>query len=97
VLESITMTGRSIGQLHTQLCSKNGMDRDSFEELMGAMARAGLVRLVEAVFEKDGKQIPFRKASLTRDGGDVEEHTPIELLIRGTAVTAGGPKSRRKK
>lgn len=97
VLESITMTGRSIGQLHTQLCSKNGMDRDSFEELMGAMARAGLVRLVEAVFEKDGRQIPFRKASLTRDGGDVDEDTPIELLIRGTAVVSKHSKGRRKK
>ena len=36
---------------------------------MGAMARAGLVRLVDSVFEKDGKQIPFRMASLTGDGG----------------------------
>jgi len=92
VLESITMTGRSIGQLHTQLCSKNGMDRDSFEELMGAMARAGLVRLVDSVFEKDGKQIPFRKASLTRDGGDVEEDTPLELSIRGMAEVVGAKK-----
>src|SRR6202050_4788744 len=49
------------------LCSKNGLDRDAFEELMGAMARSGLVRLVDSVFEKDGKTIPFRKASLTRD------------------------------
>ena len=97
VLDSITMTGRSIGQLHTQLCSKNGMDRDSFEELMSAMARAGLVRLVESVFEKDGRQIPFRKASLTRDGGDVDEDTPIELSIRGMATVAGASKSRRKK
>jgi len=97
VLDSITMTGRSIGQLHTQLCSKNGMDRDSFEELMSAMARAGLVRLVESVFEKDGKQIPFRKASLTRDGGDVDEDTPIELSIRGMATVAGASKGRRKK
>ncbi len=97
VIESITMTGRSIGQLHTQLCSKNGMDRDSFEELMGAMARAGLVRLVEASFEKDGRQIPFRKASLTRGGGDVDEDTPIELLIRGSAVISGDAMRRRKK
>ena len=32
----------SVGKLHTELCAKNGMDRDAFEELMGAMARAGL-------------------------------------------------------
>ena len=62
------------------------MDRDSFEELMGAMARAGLVKLVESVFEKDGKQIPFRKASLTRDAEYVDEETPLELSIRGPVI-----------
>ncbi len=97
VLDSITMTGRSVGQLHTQLCSGNGMDRDAFEELMGAMARAGLVKLVEAVFEKDGKQIPFRKVSLTRDGGDLDEDTPIELEIRGMADPTKGVGAGRRK
>ncbi len=98
VLDSITMTGRSIGQLHTQLCSKNGMDRDSFEELMGALARAGFVKLVESVFEKDGKQIPFRKASITREGEELKEDTPLDLSIRGTLETAKAEtKGRRKK
>ena len=94
VLDSITMSGRSLGQLHTQLCAKNGMDRDSFEELMGAMARAGWVRLIDSVFEKDGKQIPFRKASITREGEAVDEDTPLELSIRGMAV-AGAKTSGR--
>ncbi len=58
------MNRKSVGKLHTELCGKNGMDRDGFEELMGAMARSGLVRLEDSVFEKDGKQIPFRYASL---------------------------------
>ena len=82
VVDSLRGDGRSLGKLHTELCSKNGMDRDSFEELMGAMARAGLVRLLDTVFEKDGKQIPFRKASLARDGEDAVEDTPLELSIR---------------
>ncbi len=97
VLESITMTGRSLGQLHSQLCSRNGMDRDSFEELMGAMARAGLVRLMDTAFEKDGKTIPFRKASLTREGEEVDEDTPLELSIRAAGETPPpATKSRRK-
>jgi len=33
-----------------------------------AMARAGLARLSDAVFEKDGKQIPYRTVRLTPAG-----------------------------
>jgi superfamily II DNA helicase RecQ len=92
-IEALRHDGRSLGKLHTELCSKNGMDRDSFEELMGAMARAGLVKLVESVFEKDGRQIPFRKASLTRDAEDVDESTPLELSIRGPVIA---PEKRKR-
>jgi superfamily II DNA helicase RecQ len=52
------------------------------------MARGGLIRLTEAVFEKDGKQIPYRKAHLTRDAEYVDEDTPLELTIRDTAYAA---------
>jgi DNA topoisomerase-3 len=92
-IEALRHDGRSLGKLHTELCSKNGMDRDSFEELMGALARAGLVKLVETVFEKDGKQIPFRKASLTRDAESVDEETPLELSIRGPVIA---PEKRKR-
>jgi DNA topoisomerase-3 len=91
-IEALRHNGRSLGKLHTELCSKNGLDRDSFEELMGALARAGLVKLVESVFEKDGKQIPFRKATLTRDADDVDESTALELSIRGPVIA---PERRR--
>ena len=76
------------------------MDRDAFEELMGAMARAGLVRLADAVFEKDGKQIPFRKAHLTRDADIVEDEGPLGLSIRGAPPSAPKKKAaagRKKK
>jgi hypothetical protein len=36
------------------------MSPDAFEEVLLGMARAGLVRLSDAVFEKYGKQIPYR-------------------------------------
>ena len=96
VLDSLREGGRSLGKLHAELCSKNGLDRDAFEELMGAIARSGLVRLVDSVFEKDGKTIPFRKASLTRDAEHVDEDTPFELSIRETALVTE-KKGRRKK
>src|SRR5271157_4617992 len=43
-----------------------------------------------------GKQIPYWKASLTRDAEYVDRDTPLELLIRETAVPAE-KKGRRKK
>ncbi len=64
--------------------------------LWARMARSGLIRLVDSVFEKEGKSIPFRKASLTRDAESVEEHAPLELSIREAALVMG-KKDRRKK
>ncbi len=96
VLDSLTMSGRSVGQLHTEVCGVRSLNRDQFEELLGAMARAALIRLTDAVFEKDGKQIPFRKAHLTRDAEYVTEDTPLELTIRETAPPARKSKGKTK-
>ena len=101
VMNALRMNRKSVGKLHTELCGKNGMDRDGFEELMGAMARAGLVRLVDSVFEKDGKQIPFRLASLTGDAKHVDaRHAPRTEDSRDCGIYRGrltGKKSRKKR
>ena len=64
IVEALRAGGgvRATGKLHSELFPNGGLSRDEFEEVLGAMARAGLIRLQNAVFEKDGKQIPFRKA-----------------------------------
>jgi superfamily II DNA helicase RecQ len=97
----VAVGGRSIGKLHSELCSNGTPDRDAFEELVGSLARAGLLRLTDAVFEKDGRQIPFRKASLTRDAEYVDEDTPLELSIKDAAPQPGraavATKRRKKK
>jgi DNA topoisomerase-3 len=109
ILDTLRMAGggRSIGKLHGELCPNGAPNRDQFEELVGSLARAGLLRLTDAVFEKDGRQIPFRKASLTRDAEYVDEDTPLELSIRegttgkvtsrGTLGVRKGADHRRKK
>jgi DNA topoisomerase-3 len=99
VMQALRMNRKTAGKLHTELCGKNGINRDGFEELIGAMARSGLVRLVDSVFEKDGKQIPFRYVSLAGDAKSVDREMPVELMIRGTAAPLGKPteKKRRKK
>ena len=97
VIDALRGSGRSLGKLHAELCTENGMDRDSFEELMGAMARAGLIRMADAVFEKDGKQIPFRKASLGRDADFVDDDGPLGLQIRGAPVAVPRKKAAGRK
>ena len=80
------LNGRSTGKLHSELCGKGELDRDGFEELLAAMSRAGYVAMAEAVFEKDGKQIPYRTARLTRDGEDADREQPLELRLRRREV-----------
>jgi DNA topoisomerase-3 len=96
VIKTLRTNRKSVGKLHLE-CAANGMDRDGFEELMGAMARSGLVRLVDSVFEKDGKQIPYRLASLTGDSEGIEEGTLLELAIRETAAVPGKATGGRKR
>ena len=93
VIKALQMNRKSVGKLHTELCSNDGMDRNGFEELLGAMARIGRVRLVDSVFEKDGRQIPFRQASLMGDGEI--DGAPFELSIRETASSLAKPAGRK--
>jgi superfamily II DNA helicase RecQ len=89
--------GRSTGRLHAEVCSHAEMTRDAFEEILGAMARANFLRLVDAVFEKDGKSIPYRKASLTPDGEALEEIVPGDLVMKAAARAATKARKGRKK
>jgi superfamily II DNA helicase RecQ len=73
------------------------MTRDAFEEILGAMARANFLRLVDAVFEKDGKSIPYRKAGLTPDGEALEQIVEGDLLMKDAAQAATKARKSRKK
>ena len=88
---------RATGRLHAEVCPHGEMTRDAFEEILGAMARANFLRLANAVFEKDGKTIPYRKASLTPDGEALEEIVPGDLLMKDAAQAATKARKGRKK
>jgi len=80
--------GRPTGRLHAELCADGAVTRDDFEEVLGALARAGLVRIVSAVFEKDGKSIPYRKAGLTPAGDELEDDAIPQFQMKMAVASA---------
>jgi superfamily II DNA helicase RecQ len=88
--------GTSTGKLHRELYPSGNMDRHAFEEVLGGMARAGLVQLSEATFEKDGKQIPYCRVALTRAGHAVDKTRPIEFIMKRTTPVSTRGRARRK-
>ncbi len=85
--------GKSTGKLYGELFPDGQITRDAFEDLLGAMARAGLLELSDEIFEKDGRPIPYRKARLTSAEAEVNEKTAISLLVKDSAP----PSARRAK
>ena len=76
---------RSTGKLYAELYPGNEISRDNFEEVLGAMARAELFTFADAVFEKQGKQIPYRTVSLTPAGRAVDESMPVLFVMKDAA------------
>jgi superfamily II DNA helicase RecQ len=98
VIEELKSGGmRATGRLHSELYSNGAMTRDAFEEVLGGMARAGLVRLTDASFTKDGKTIPFRKVSLTREGQGTGETTPLDFVMKETGKPSTGKRQKKAK
>jgi ATP-dependent DNA helicase RecQ len=87
----------STGQLHKQLFPREQMGRNEFEPLLGVLAGAGLVLIEEAVFEKEGRSINYRKVSLTGDAEDLDGRVLDGLMVKegfGAVIMKLSPKKR---
>jgi len=71
--------GRSVGQLQRDVL--DDMDRRALDHVLGALVRAGELRIEAAEFEKDGKTIPFQKVYLARSGGARSELRIVEMPV----------------
>jgi DNA topoisomerase-3 len=89
-------SAKSTGKFHAEICPREEMVRREFEGLLGALARAGLMQFEDKVFDKDGKQIPYRMVSLTNAGTAAAKARDAEFLMKED-VAAGGKKNRAKK
>jgi RecQ family ATP-dependent DNA helicase len=60
--------GMSTGKIYRDYFEEGGLSRRDFEPLLAALEQNGLVETSNEAFEKDGREIQYRKAALTQVG-----------------------------
>jgi DNA topoisomerase III len=83
--------GRAVGQIHRDLFGDGPVDRKMLDHVLGALARAGAVKIAADEFEKDGVMIPFQRVWLGINGG------PAAVPLRIVATPPPSAKGRRGK
>jgi superfamily II DNA helicase RecQ len=73
------------------------MSRDNFEEVLGAMARAELIAFTDAVFETQGKRIPYRNVSILPAGRVFNESQAHLFVMRDAAAPSAADKRGKKR
>ena len=87
--------GQTTGQLHREVVKQfPAMERRLFEDLLGGMARGGLVTIEDDQFEKDGQTIRFRRAYLTATGRRPDAVVEARIPVAPLSVSK---RKRRKK
>ncbi|NLA75410.1 MAG: ATP-dependent DNA helicase RecQ [Deltaproteobacteria bacterium] len=87
-----TAGGLSTGRLYSSVCPDKSYPRSSFEELLRALAKEGLVTLSDESFDKEGETIHYRRAALTQEGYRFNKEE-----IRTLRVTLNMPREKRKR
>ncbi|MEI2741451.1 MAG: DNA topoisomerase 3 [Candidatus Competibacter sp.] len=99
VLEALRWReGQTVRQLHERLVEGSG-DRRVFEQLLDAMAGAGLVAIRDDSFSRDGKVIAFRRIDLTDIGrkAGIGETEAVRLREAAAPKTAGRQSVRKRR
>jgi DNA topoisomerase-3 len=85
--------GQSAGQLFRDCAAGSPLDRKHFELLLEALSRAGLVRVQEDSFTKDGKTIRYLRVGLTAEGFGGEP----ALLLDAVEIAEAPPQPGRQR
>ena len=86
---------QSLGRLFDECSSADyriGKMRSGFERVLAAMVRAGWIDLANEEFEKDGRTISYRRASLARKGRSIKGDAIQELEMEGPGMDDGSKK-----
>jgi DNA topoisomerase-3 len=86
--------GQATGRLHEE-CGRAVLERHAFEEVLGGLVRAGLLRVTADTFTKDGRAIPFKRAWLTPQARKTSVGR-IEFTLAGAADALAGSGARRR-
>jgi ATP-dependent DNA helicase RecQ len=96
ILRALEGRGTSTGKLFTDL--KLTKHRDDFDTLLDALARAALITLTNDTFRTpDGKDITYKKATITEEGHDPDDKALDTVWIRSGIADAPTKKSGSKK
>jgi DNA topoisomerase-3 len=94
VLESLRgRGGQSAGQLFRDCAAGSPLERKGFELLLEGLSRAGLVRVQEDSFTKDGKTIRYLRVGLTAEGFAGEP----AALLDGIEIAEAPPQAARQR
>ncbi|HSP81778.1 MAG TPA: RecQ family ATP-dependent DNA helicase, partial [Myxococcaceae bacterium] len=85
--------GQATGRLHRELFGE-ALPRRDFERLLGGLVRAGLVRLSEDSFEKDGRSISFQRVTLTAEGQETRRLVAGQVMLPLAPEAAAAPRRR---
>jgi DNA topoisomerase-3 len=73
--------GMGTGKLYNAVCPRSNFYRSDFENILRSLLKAGLIKLSEQNFEKDGEIIRYQKAELTREGYSLDPKDVPSLYL----------------
>jgi ATP-dependent DNA helicase RecQ len=86
---------KSTGKLFTELAIVK--ERNEFEALLDGLARAGLIAIEGTTFvNPEGRVVPFKKASLTHEGRELEPGDALGVVLRSASVAAAASKKTKR-
>ena len=76
---------KSTGKLHVEVFPKSEVERNEFEEMLKALARAGCLQIESAVFDskEDGRSIAYKRAVITHEGRELKagDSLPVQMKV----------------
>jgi ATP-dependent DNA helicase RecQ len=86
---------RSTGKLHTDLAL--GVDRKTFDVLLDALARAGLITLTADTFtNSEGNLVSYKKAALTHEGRSPDAAQLIGVVLPAASEDTPAKSTRKR-
>jgi ATP-dependent DNA helicase RecQ len=92
ILTAVASRGTSTGKLFTDLALTK--DRKHFDAMLDGLARAALLTLTNDTFRTpDGRDVTYRKVSITHEGRTPDDETLSTVWLRDSASTTSSKRS----